>query len=239
MNKRKRIDKKVLVVDDEPSIIEVTQAYLEREGFDVYTATRGKEGLELAERHQPDLVVLDLMLPDISGEEVCREIRNRSDMPILMLTAKSSEHDRIAGLELGADDYLIKPFSPRELVARVHVILRRSGDDQVPLVKELSFDGGDIRIDTVSHEVFVRGEKASLTPSEYRLLVALAQYPQRVYSRFELINRIQGHDFEGYERTIDAHVKNLRKKIEDDPSEPLYIKTIHGVGYRLGVARSH
>ncbi len=228
----------MLIVDDEASLIEVTGAYFEREGFEVFTATRGKEGLALAERHNPDLVVLDLMLPDVSGEEVCREIRSRSDTPILMLTAKSSEHERVAGLELGADDYLVKPFSSRELVARAHAILRRTGGEGIPLVRQLSFDGDKLRIDTVRHEVYVRGAKASLTPSEYRLLAALAQYPQRVYSRFELINRIQGYDFEGYERTIDAHVKNLRKKIEDDSRVPRYVETVHGVGYRLGVERS-
>lgn len=238
IEKGDRLNKRVLIVDDEPSLIEVTQAYLEREGLDVYAAASGQEGLALAEQHQPALIVLDLMLPDMSGEEVCREIRSRSDTPILMLTAKSSESERVAGLELGADDYLIKPFSPRELVARVHAILRRTGDESIPLVKQLSFDNDKLRIDTVRHEVFIRGKKASLTPSEYRLLVAMAQYPQRVYSRFELINRIQGYDFEGYERTIDVHVKNLRKKIEVDPHMPRYIETAHGIGYRLGVERS-
>lgn len=232
------MNKKVLIVDDEPSLIEVTRAYFEREGFEVFAAATGREGLTLAEQHRPDLVVLDLMLPDISGEQVCGEIRSRSDTPILMLTAKSSEDERIAGLELGADDYLVKPFSPRELVARAHAVLRRTGDESVPLVKQLSFDEGRLRIDTVRHEVYISDREAALTPSEYRLLAALAQYPQRVYSRFELINRIQGHDFEGYERTIDAHVKNLRKKIEDDPASPRYIETVHGIGYRLGVDRT-
>ena len=232
------MNRKVLIVDDEASLIEVASAYFKREGFEVFTATRGKEGLALAEQHNPDLIVLDLMLPDISGEEVCSEIRSRSDTPILMLTAKSSEHERVAGLELGADDYLVKPFSSRELVARANAILRRTGDETVPLVKQLSFDDGKLSIDTVRHEVYVRGTEASLTPSEYRLLAALAQYPQRVYSRFELINRIQGHDFEGFERTIDAHIKNLRKKIEVNPGTPQYIETVHGIGYRLGVERS-
>lgn len=230
--------KKVLIVDDEATLIEVTSAYFEREGFVVYAAACGKDALALAERHNPDLIVLDLRLPDISGEEVCREIRSRSDTPILMLTAKSSENERVAGLELGADDYLVKPFSSRELVARAHAILRRVGGENIPLVKQLSFDDGELRIDTVRHEVYVHGTKASLTPSEYKLLAALAQYPQRVYSRFELINRIQGHDFDGFERIIDVHVKNLRKKIEADPHTPRYIETVHGIGYRLGVERS-
>lgn len=231
------MNERVLVVDDEPSVLEVARAYLEREGYIVDTATGGREGLALAERKQPALVVLDLMLPDLRGEEVCREIRGRSDVPILMLTAKSGEQERIAGLELGADDYLTKPFSPRELVARVRAILRRSAGSEVPLVEKLFFDGGALHIDTVRHEVSAQGGRVNLTPNEYKLLVALAQYPGRVYSRFELINRVQGHDFEGYERTIDAHIKNLRRKIEPNPREPRFVETVHGVGYRLGVER--
>ena len=229
------MNEKILVVDDESSVHDVVRGYLEREGYIVYSAQSGGEGLQLAESKQPALVVLDLMLPDVSGEEVCAEIRSRSDVPILMLTAKSGEEDRIAGLEHGADDYLVKPFSPRELVARVKAVLRRSAGAEAPLVEQLSFDEGALRVDTQRREVHVRGEQVDLTPSEYGLLVAIAQYPGRVYSRFELINRVRGYDFEGYERTIDAHVKNLRKKIEADPGEPRYVETVHGVGYRLGV----
>ena len=187
----------------------------------------------VAERTKPGLIILDLMLPDLPGEEIAREIRSRSDVPILMLTAKASEDERVAGLALGADDYLTKPFSPRELVGRVRAILRRSQGAETPLVEVLSFDGGALEIDTVQHEVRRDGEPVELTPNEYRLLVTLSRYPGRVYSRFELINHVQGYDFEGYERTIDAHVKNLRKKIEPDPKHPRYVETVFGTGYRL------
>jgi DNA-binding response OmpR family regulator len=226
-------NKKIVVIDDEPSVLEVVRAYLEKDGFLVSTAANGKEGLALAERLKPALIVLDLMLPDVSGEEVCREIRRRSDMPVLMLTAKASEEERIGGLGLGADDYLTKPFSPRELVARVRAILRRSQGAETPLVARLAFDGERLVIDTIEHQVLVDGRPVDLTPNEYKLLTTLARYPGRVYSRFELINRVQGYDYEAYERTIDAHVKNLRKKIEPDPRHPRYVQTVLGVGYRL------
>ena len=225
-------NKRVVVVDDEPSVQEVVRAYLEKDGYHVFVAGTGGEGLALAERIKPGLIVLDLMLPDISGEEVAREVRSRSDVPILMLTAKASEDERVEGLALGADDYLVKPFSPRELVARVRAILRRT-QPETPLVQTLSFDGGALEIDTVGHEVRSDGQLVELTPNEYKLLVTLARYPGRVYSRFELINHVQGYEYEGYERTIDAHVKNLRKKIEPDPKHPHYIETVFGTGYRL------
>ena len=231
------MNERILIIDDEPSVHDVVRAYLERDGFIVYGASDGEHGLDLALTKRPDFVVLDLMLPDISGEEICRRLRERSDVPILMLTAKSSEDQRVAGLQLGADDYLTKPFSPRELVARVKSVLRRSGHGQMPLTAQLRFDGGRLEIDDVRHEVRVAGEPVDLTPSEYKLLLALAQYPGRAYSRFELINRVQGHDFEGYERTIDAHVKNLRRKIEPDPRQPHYVETVQGIGYRLGLHR--
>ena len=226
-------NRKILVVDDEKSVQDVVRAYLEQDGFVVHVAADGAEGLALAERVKPALIVLDLMLPDVSGEEVCRQIRRRSDVPVLMLTAKAGEDERVGGLALGADDYLTKPFSPRELVARVHAILRRSGGAETPLVQLLSFDGGALEIDTVRHEVRRHGEPVDLTPNEYKLLVALARYPGRAYSRFELVNLVQGFDLEVFERTIDAHVKNLRKKIEPDPRQPRYIETVFGVGYRL------
>jgi DNA-binding response OmpR family regulator len=231
------MNERILIIDDEPWVHEVLRAYLERDGFIVYGASDGREGMQLAMTKRPDLVVLDLMLPDLSGEEICRQLRERSDLAILMLTAKSSEDQRIDGLQLGADDYLTKPFSPRELVARVKAILRRTGGGEMPLVEQLRFDAGRLEIDSVRHEVRVAGEPVNLTPSEYKLLLALAQYPGRAYSRFELINRVQGHDFEGYERTIDAHVKNLRRKIEPDPGTPRYVETVHGIGYRLGLHR--
>jgi DNA-binding response OmpR family regulator len=225
-------NKKVVVIDDDPSVQEVTRAYLERDGYLVYLAGTASEGLAVAERVKPGLIVLDLMLPDRSGEDICREIRERSDVPILMLTAKASEDERVAGLALGADDYLTKPFSPRELVARVRAILRRT-QTETPLVELISFDGGALEIDTVQHEVRRDGEPVELTPNEYKLLQTLARYPGRVYSRFELINHVQGYEYEGYERTIDAHVKNLRRKIEPDPKHPRYVETVFGVGYRL------
>lgn len=224
---------KILVIDDEPSVREVVQAYLEKDGYHVFVAGSGSEGLALAERVQPALIVLDLMLPDVSGEEICAEVRSRSDVPILMLTARASEEERVAGLVSGADDYLVKPFSPRELVARVRAVLRRTKGIETPLVEVLSFDEGRLTIDTVRHEVRRDGSAVDLTPNEYKLLVTLARYPGRVYSRFELINRVQGYDFEGYERTIDVHVKNLRKKIEPDSAHPRYVETVIGVGYRL------
>jgi DNA-binding response OmpR family regulator len=226
-------NKKVVVIDDEPSVQDVVRGYLERDGYLVYVAGNGADGLALAERMKPGLIVLDLMLPDVSGEEICRQIRTRSDVPILMLTAKATEEERVGGLTLGADDYLTKPFSPRELVARVRAILRRAGGAETPLVQKLSFDEGRLEIDTVEHQVTVDGESVDLTPNEYKLLVTLARYPGRVYSRFELISHVQGYDFEGYERTIDVHVKNLRRKIEPDPRHPRYVETVFGAGYRL------
>lgn len=225
-------NRKIVVIDDEASVREVAKAYLERDGFVAHVAATGSEGLRLAERVKPALIVLDLMLPDVSGEEICREIRSRSDVPVLMLTAKVGEEERIAGLGLGADDYITKPFSPRELVARVHAVLRRSRVD-TPLVETMSFDDGALEIDTVRHEVRRDGHLVDLTPNEYKLLVALARYPGRVYSRYELVNHVQGYDYEGYERTIDAHVKNLRKKIEPDLKHPRFIETVVGSGYRL------
>ena len=227
------VNRKVVVIDDELSVQDTVRAYLEKDGYLVFVAGNGRDGLALAERVKPGLIVLDLMLPDVPGMEICAEIRGRSDIPILMLTANSAEDDRINGLKLGADDYLTKPFSPRELTARVGAILRRSLSAEMPLVEVLSFDDGDLEIDTVLHDVTVRREPVDLTPNEFRLLVTLAQYPGRVYSRFELVNRVQGYDFDGDERTIDAHVKNLRKKIEPDPKHPRYVETVFGVGYRL------
>ena len=231
------MNERILIIDDEPSVHDVVKAYLEREGFIVYDATNGQEGLDLALVKRPDLVVLDLMLPDLSGEEICKQLRERSDVAILMLTAKTAEDQRVEGLSLGADDYVTKPFSPRELVARIKAVLRRTAGGDMPLVELLRFDGGRLEIDSARHEVRIAGEPVDLTPSEYKLLLAIAQYPGRAYSRFELINRVQGHDFEGYERTIDAHVKNLRRKIEEDPAHPRYVETVHGIGYRLGLRR--
>ena len=226
-----------MVIDDEQSVRDVVRGYLENDGFVVFTAEDGREGLALTARVKPALVVLDLMLPDVSGEEICRDIRTRSDVPILMLTAKASEDNRVDGLSLGADDYLTKPFSPRELVARVHAVLRRAPGAEVPLVEVLSFGEGELEIDTVQHEVRRDGAPVDLTPNEYKLLVTLARFPGRVYTRYELVTHVQGFDFDGDERTIDAHVKNLRKKIEPDPRRPRYVLTVVGSGYRL--AKTH
>jgi DNA-binding response OmpR family regulator len=224
---------RILVIDDEESVRDVVKAYLEKDGFTVFAAASGREGLALAEKKNPDLIVLDLMLPDVSGEEICEEVRGRSDVPIVMLTAKASEEERVGGLVAGADDYLVKPFSPRELVARVHAVLRRTGGVETPLVEVLRFDEGRLEIDTVKHAVLRDGRPVDLTPNEYKLLLALASYPGRAYSRFELVNRVQGYDYDGDERTIDVHIKNLRKKIEPDPARPRYVETVTGVGYRL------
>ena len=226
-------NKRIVVIDDEQSVREVVQAYLEKDGYHVFVAGTGSDGLALAERMNPALIVLDLMLPDVSGEEVCSEIRSRSDVPILMLTAKASEEERVAGLVSGADDYLVKPFSPRELVARVRAVLRRTQGVETPLVETLSFAGGRLEIDTMRHIVKSDGVAVDLTPNEYKLLTTLARYPGRAYSRFELIERVQGCDFDGDERTIDVHVKNLRKKIEPDAGHPRYVETVSGIGYRL------
>jgi DNA-binding response OmpR family regulator len=226
----------VMVVEDEYKLRELLRNYLERAGLEVYSAGSGAEALGQASNRALDLVILDLGLPDVPGEEVAREIRAASDVPILMLTAKSDERDRIAGLELGADDYVTKPFSPRELVLRVQAILRRSRPS-VARSGPASFGRGQLLIDEERRRVEVGGHMAELTPTEWGLLVALSRVPGRVYSRSELINRVRGYEFEGYERTIDSHVKNLRRKIEPDPSTPRIIETVLSAGYRLGLER--
>ncbi len=226
----------VLLVEDEQKLRELVRSYLERSGFTVLSAGTGAQALSLAETSEPDLVVLDLRLPDIPGETVARELRAGGTTPILMLTAKSSEEDRIKGLELGADDYVTKPFSPRELVLRVQAILRRgtaaAGEQGVT-----RYGGGTLVIDEPRRMTQVRGEAVELTPTEWGILVALATVPGRVYSRLELINRVRGYEFEGYERTVDSHVKNLRRKIEVSQQNPEIIQTVLGGGYRLGLTR--
>jgi DNA-binding response OmpR family regulator len=226
----------VLIVEDEQELRELVRSYLERAGFAVLTTGSGAEAISLASSARPDLVVLDLGLPDVPGESVAREIRVAGATPILMLTARSGEEDRIAGLELGADDYVTKPFSPRELVLRVQAILRRGGR---PAGDEglAGYGGGVLLIDEPRRAAEVRGTPVDLTPTEWGILVALAAVPGRVYSRLELINRVRGYEFEGYERTIDSHVKNLRRKIEEDQREPRIIQTVLGGGYRLGLTR--
>ena len=227
---------RILIIDDERSVHDVARAYLEAERYEVVSAIGGRDGLALAQALQPDVVILDLMLPDVSGEEVCAALHRQSGVAIVMLTAKSTEDDRIRGLDLGADDYLSKPFSPRELVARVRALLRRTAARDASAEPALTFDAGRLCVDPDRHQALVVGNPVELTPSEFKLLLALARSPGRVFSRFELINRVQGHDYDGYERTIDAHVKNLRRKIEPDPGRPRYVQTVHGVGYRLAAS---
>lgn len=223
--------RRILLVEDEKAIREAVAAYLEREGYWVTQAEDGQVALEQLSKHKYDLIVLDLMLPKASGEQICKIVRDSSDVPIIMLTAKGELEDRIAGLEAGADDYLVKPFSPRELVARVRALLRRARVEDEPQRDRLEF--GELEIDVTGHKVLLGGEELDLTASEFKLLMTLARYPGRVYSRMELVEKVLGYDFEGYERTIDSHVKNLRAKLGDDPREPKYIFTVHGVGYRF------
>jgi DNA-binding response OmpR family regulator len=225
---------RILLVDDDPGVHEVVRPYLEREGYVVYSATDGRDAIELSIIRGPSLIILDLVLPDMSGDDVLREIRRRSQVPVLMLSGNAGTDQRVQGLAIGADDYLTKPYSPRELVARVKALLRRAGGDAAD-PELLSFDGGRLVIDMTRHEVRIDDEARCVTPSEFNVLVGLAQNPGRVYSRSELAYRARGHDFEGYERTVDAHVKNLRHKIERDPVRPRYVETVRGVGYRLGV----
>lgn len=227
--------RRILLVEDEKNIRDAVAAYLERAGYWVTPAADGQEAVDAFSLHQFDLVILDLMLPRLPGEKVCRIIRDTSDVPIIMLTAKGEVEDRIVGLELGADDYLIKPFSPRELVARVRALLRRAHIDSEPQREVLDFGG--LTIDLNGHKVLVNDEEVDLTASEFKLLTTLSRYPGRVYSRMELVEKVLGYDFEGYERTIDSHVKNLRAKIGDDPRNPRWIYTVHGVGYRFEVSR--
>jgi DNA-binding response OmpR family regulator len=226
----------VLVVEDERKLRELVRGYLERDGLGVLTTASGAEAIALARGADPDLLILDLRLPDVPGEEVAREVRSFSGVPILMLTAKASEEDRIHGLEIGADDYLTKPFSPRELVLRTKAILRRAGET-VDAGAVTSFGDGRLVVDEARRDVRVGGAQVSLTPTEFGLLTALARVPGRVYSRYELINRVRGYEFDGYERTVDSHVKNLRRKIERDPHIPEIVLTVLAGGYRLGLTR--
>jgi two-component system alkaline phosphatase synthesis response regulator PhoP len=228
----KMTKRKILVVDDEPKIVELIRLYLEKDGYRVLAATDGLEALELARRQRPDLVLLDLMLPGMGGLDVCRILQDEADVPIIMLTAKTTDEDKLIGLELGADDYITKPFNPREVVARVRAVLRRVGKEAARGPTEMRFAG--LVIDRRRREVRVRGEVANLTPTEFRLLEVLAGEPGRAFTRLELLDRVFGFDFEGFERTVDVHVKNLRKKIEPDPRQPTYVKTVYGVGYKFG-----
>lgn len=230
---------RILVVEDEPKIAQIVTAYLERDGYKVLQASNGQRALELARADLPDLIVLDLMLPQISGWDVCRELRRNprtARVPIIMATARDEVSDRIVGLEIGADDYLIKPYNPKELIARVHALLRRVNEERqagsaAPASPVLH--RGDLVIDRDRYEVRRAGQLLELTRTEFQILVTLAADPGRVFSRLQLLDAVQGEAFEGYERTIDSHVKNLRRKIELDSRQPRYIQTVIGVGYKL------
>lgn len=226
--------KKVLVVDDEPKIIEVVKSFLESKGFTVFAAENGKQALDIFERGNIALIVLDLMLPDMTGEEICMQIRKKSRVPIIMLTAKIEEVDMLTGLNIGADDYITKPFSLKALYARIEAVLRRSSDDLVPLYNKASFNGGDLEVDFESHNIKKNQVEINLTPNEYKLLAALIKYPSRVFTREDLIKIALGDEFEGYDRAVDSHIKNLRQKIETDPKNPIYVLTSYGIGYKFG-----
>lgn len=221
--------KKILVVDDEFKIVQLVRAYLQQAGFSVLTASDGQQALTLFRVEQPALVILDLMLPDIDGLDVAREIRKESSIPIVMLTARAEDADRIAGLELGADDYVVKPFNPRELVARVRAVLRRTEG----LTKSTMIEAGDLAIDFSTHEARLQGRVLDLTPIEFKLLATLAEQPGRVFTRLQLIEALSGTTYATLDRTIDTHIKNLRRKIERDPQNPEYIVTVRGVGYKF------
>lgn len=221
---------KILVVDDEPQILKVLQAYLEKEGYKVVSAMDGRLALEVFSSEAPTFVILDLNLPGLDGLEVCREIRRNSTVPILMLTARVEEVDKLIGLELGADDYVVKPFSPREVVARVKTILKRV---IAGTLKGEIIQAGNLTIDLGQHTVNLNGQLIELTPTEFQILVTLASNPKRVFSRLQIMEHAQGDAFEGYERTIDAHIKNLRIKLEPDPKNPIYIQTVFGLGYKF------
>jgi DNA-binding response OmpR family regulator len=227
------MSQKILVVDDELEIVKVVRAYLEQSGFRVITSSDGQQALAAFRHEQPDLVVLDLNLPSLDGLDVCRAIRREGNTPVIMLTARVEEADRLIGLEIGADDYIVKPFSPREVVARVRTVLRRSSTlPERPAI----ITAGELVIDPIKHEVHLQDRPIDLTPTEFNLLSAMAAQPGRAFSRMDLLDAALGEAYEGYERTIDVHVKNLRQKLGDDPREPTFILTVYGVGYKFNEA---
>jgi DNA-binding response OmpR family regulator len=226
--------KKILIVEDEKNITDVIEAYLIKEDFDIITAEDGEMALKIFEKEEIHLIILDLMLPKLSGEKVCSIIRTTSDLPIIMLTAKVDEDNKIEGLSIGADDYVTKPFSPRELVGRVKALLRRSYRDSGPLAEKLIFNNGDLEIEIDKMIVRKNGLNIYLTPNEFKVLVALLTNPGQVFSREQLIEIAFGFDYDGFDRTIDTHIKNIRQKIEDNPKKPIYIITVYGAGYKFG-----
>ena len=236
----------ILVIEDDPGIVKIVRLYLERDGHRVATAGDGAAGLRLAQESPPDLVVLDLMLPRLDGMAVCRALRAQSEVPIIMVTARAGEDDRLAGLDLGADDYIVKPFSPRELAARVRAVLRRAARAEnagsgagaganAGRPSRLEYDG--IVIDLEARAVRIGDRRPALTPTEFRLLAMLAQQPGRVFSRDQIIENAFGDDYDGFDRTVDVHIANLRRKIEPDGKRPRYVQTVHGVGYRFGAGQ--
>jgi len=225
--------KRVLVVDDDVKTVELVKLYLNRDGYRVLTAYNGNEALKLARENQPDLIVLDLMLPGINGLEICRILRAESDVPIIMLTALTTDDDRLTGLDLGADDYVTKPFSPRELAARVRAVLRRLPGERGPE----KIEHGELTVNFLKHEAFLEGKPLNLTPIEFKVLGALVKEPGRVFSRAQIIEKALGYDFDGFDRTIDVHILKLRRKLEPDSRHPRYIKTVYGAGYKLMEAK--
>jgi DNA-binding response OmpR family regulator len=223
------VRRRILIAEDDRNTAELVKLYLEKAGYAVLLAHDGAEALDIWRQKRPDLLVLDLMLPTLDGLEVFRSVRAEANTPVIMLTARSTEHDKLYGLDIGADDYITKPFSPRELVARVRTVLRRTAREEptTPIAV------GDLLVDFVRHEVRLRGELAHLTPKEFGLLSVLAREPGRAFARAELLEKVFGHNYEGLERTLDVHVMNLRKKIEADPTQPVYVQTVYGIGYKL------
>ncbi|MVX63709.1 response regulator [Clostridium chromiireducens] len=229
---------KILVVDDEQNILDVVKAYLEKEGFEVITAMDGEAALNIFNEETIHLIVLDLMLPKITGEEVCSKIRSSSNVPIIMLTAKADEEEKIEGISIGADDYLTKPFSVRELVVRVRALLRRAYRDFSPMADILTFNNGDLEVDIKKMEVKKQGEAIVLTANEFKILKVLLTNVGQVFSREQLVEKAFGMDYEGFDRTVDTYIKNIRQKIEDNPKNPMYITTVYGLGYKF-ISNSH
>ena len=227
------VKRRILVVEDDRKTAELIRLYLERDGYQVLAAYDGSDGLDIAREWKPDLVVLDILLPGLNGMEVCRTLRNESEVPIIMLTALSTEHDKLGGLDLGADDYMTKPFSPNELVARVRAVLRRTIEDSIYRGPS-GVERGELKIDFRQNNVKVREKDVHLTPTEFRILAVLVREPGRVFSRSQLVDRALGYDFEGMDRTVDVHVLNLRRKIEVDANRPQYVMTVYGMGYKFG-----
>jgi DNA-binding response OmpR family regulator len=237
LRQRRTVFQPILLIEDDAKIAGVVKVYLEGAGYRLVHAATGKAGLEMALKERPLAVILDLMLPDTTGEEVCQELREMGDFPIIMLTSKSTEDERVAGFALGADDYVVKPFSPRELVYRVKAVMKRAQKGDLASAAPMSFEDGLLIIDGHSYSVKKAGRLIDLTPTEFKVLFTLASYPGKVFSREELVEKSLGYQFEGYERSVDAHIKNIRRKLEDDPKNPSLILTIYGVGYRFSGRR--